>query len=460
MSIKYRSWISTVSGHLFFHLSKPWNYRSDRIVGDMVHFNEKIGNQRYIFISLLADLRDYNKKNKVKYTRVFFCAQTENSDSAEGKNLKGIIGYFENKENKLYEYLEQKLLKEYFNLQKKLSSMKKYEIEDKKDDLIKSLNSYKSNILNFEHKNIHKSIMECSISYTGMIELSNAINSKATRESSKDEFRQAYYFLKFIFHNHTHHLNTQEDIFRLSKNNLSDKQFASLMISDVKKHIVESRNQRVGMRHLRGVSTYAKSLLYVLKSEGYIKSGRVKKEESYFNNIIESIDVYLENEHKFDGITTVKDLFNGVLKIFIILMAIITPYIILISKDTPKNFTIPLFNNIVFFEGKNYSLYEQIIILYGIGFLVFFSIVAYSDYFYSRENSFIHRIIQRIKTYINYTLKTNHNPTLNKNPFNYCLLKIIDFQHYVFHIEFNKLKWFKYFKPFAIVLIIIYFLNN
>ncbi|MFK5977054.1 MAG: hypothetical protein QM493_11175 [Sulfurovum sp.] len=53
--MQYRSWISTISGHLFFHLSKPWNYRSNRIVGDVVHFNEKIGDERYCYyISLLS----------------------------------------------------------------------------------------------------------------------------------------------------------------------------------------------------------------------------------------------------------------------------------------------------------------------------------------------------------------------------------------------------------------------
>ncbi|MDQ7085767.1 MAG: hypothetical protein Q9M36_13030 [Sulfurovum sp.] len=70
--MQYCSWISNISGHLFFHLSKPWNYRPNRIVGDMVSFNEKIGIERYIAISFLADLRDFSKKDTIKYTRVFF----------------------------------------------------------------------------------------------------------------------------------------------------------------------------------------------------------------------------------------------------------------------------------------------------------------------------------------------------------------------------------------------------
>ena len=173
--MEYRSWISTLSGHLFFHLSEPWNYRLDRIVGDVVHFNEKIGDERYIGISLLADLRDFNNnKDNIPYTRIFFFGKTFPSSTDDGKNFQGTISFFsDNRSGKIFTEDEKNLVKELNDFKNRLAKLKKHQITPQSTELITTFNSLESKTLGYKNTGTYTRKIKFSIDSTGLIELGN-----------------------------------------------------------------------------------------------------------------------------------------------------------------------------------------------------------------------------------------------------------------------------------------------
>jgi hypothetical protein len=446
--MEYRSWVSTLSGHLFFHLSEPWNYRLDRIVGDIVHFNEKIGEERYIGISLLADLRDYNTKGKVKYTRIFFFGKTFLNEDKDGKNLKGSISFFSNGKNHIFEENEKNILRSLENLRKKLKSLTQVELEQKSKSLETKFKKLEQDILKYqqEDRSVYTRKMKFLLYSDGIIELGNQDRTSAnfTCKADKTVFRQAYYFIKFMFHHHMHHIKSAEDIMRLTRIKDEDKKkFAFLMISDIKKYMVELRHSRKNLENLEGFAAYAKSLLNVLEKRSFINLETVQREERYFNNFIQSVNKYMVNGSNKFSITTLNNLLDTLLKIFVILMSLIAPYAIITSQTILKGS-----------EEISDFLYNDILPLYINGFFILLIVVPMSDYIYHRKNSFIHRKWNMFKSVVGKFIKNCYKPTLKKD---YVLLKrLIDLRQYLYHISFEK-KQFSFYLKMLISFILLVF---
>jgi len=446
--LKYKSWISNVSGHVFFHLSEPWNYRIDRIVGDIVHFNEKIGNERYISISLLSDLRDFRVKNKNRYTRIIFIADTYYKEPEDGKRLKGHIIFIQNKYNSLFDKKEEKCVKNLYKLQCKLAKLSKDEIEEQQDDLKEEFDINRQYILEYKDKYSYDYKIDFDIKSNGIITLDENIST--TNKVIKDTILQAYYFIKFIFHNHTHHGKSSEDVVRLTNMSVSNKKFSSLMISDIKKYMVERKNKRDSLGELQGFSAYTKTLLYILNKEKYISQKKLKREENYFDNLIDSTEVYIKKNNIPIIHTKLKDIIEYVLKIFIILMSLIAPYSILKTRHMAE-------------DNINNFISNQSIPLYVNGFLILVIGIFAIDFLYNRDRSFIH---QKYNSFIYFTqsvIKKNYNPILSTNLFIdifYSFIGIfIDFIQLVDNSSFSRKKMFYYIKPIIISTIIYFFYN-
>lgn len=441
--MEYRSWISTLSGHLFFHLSEPWNYRLDRIVGDVIHFNEKIDDERYIGISLLADLRDKNTKNKVKYTRIFFFGKTHLYNNNDGKDLRGTISFFSNGKNDLFEKNEQEIIKDLLVLKDELENP-----NQNSNVLVEKFNKIEKKVLDYkqEQESMYTRKLKFHLQSEGLIELGNEDNAEFTHHATKAVYRQAYYFIKFMFHNHMHHVKSAEDILRLTKisNKITDQQFAFYMISDIKKYMVELKHSRKGFKDLEGFSAYAKSLLRILEKKGFINTIIVEREEKYFDNFVQSVNQYI-TVMKFNIVQTkLNSLLDTFLKIFVILMSFIAPYAIIKSKDILDTGLIPLDT---WLESTVFPMY-----LYG--FFILLLIIPMSDFIYNGKHSFMYEKMDVVKSLFGKWIKKRHNPTLTNSKLN----KIIDLRHSMYHVEFKNKGWYFYSKvifTFSIFLIFI-----
>lgn len=448
--MEYRSWISTLSGHLFFHLSEPWNYRLDRIVGDVVHFNEKIGDERYIGISLLADLRDFNNnKDNIPYTRIFFFGKTFPSSTDDGKNFQGTISFFsDNRSGKIFTEDEKNLVKELNDFKNRLAKLKKHQITSQSTELITTFNSLESKTLGYKNTGTYTRKIKFSIDSTGLIELGNIDDTKdATFTSNITEFQQAYYFIKFIFHNHTHHLKSQEDIIRLSKisDKITDRQFALSLISDIKKYSVELRNSRNGLRNIEGLLAYAKSLLLILEHKGFLDKETVVREEKYFNNLTQSLNITMQQNNIKIKETSTRNIIEDISKIFVILMTLIAPYAIIKSKDI---MTMPC-------KSLDNFLLNDILPLYIYGFFFsFFMIVIFFDWLPNRENSWGYKKIVNVKKMFWTLMKKNHIPTIKGK----SISRIITIRQYLYHRGFIDKKTSRYKKFMFTSVILISFI--
>lgn len=125
MNEKYISWIPNTSGMLLYSLVEAFDYRSDRIVGDVFEIRESNSSvihkhhKEPFLISMLIDLRDY-AGNSNKYTRVIFTA-----NPIDGNKLNGSIYFLDHLEKPgLYKDIEES------SLIKELSSSVKKEAWD------------------------------------------------------------------------------------------------------------------------------------------------------------------------------------------------------------------------------------------------------------------------------------------------------------------------------------------
>ena len=324
MSNKYISWIPNTSGMLLYSLVEPFDYRIDRIVGDVFEIRE--GNKSVndkdcsepFLISMLVDLRDFNEKSKSsKYTRIIFTA-TPNEDCSK---LNGKIYFLDNLERPgLYKDETE------ITLIKKLSES---HTKDKWDEIVADLiRHYKRQ----EDPHLVYSILEYTLEETGKIIIEHKEHRHQLEEKLyRVEVEQAYYFIKFIFHKDRFHSQKNEYIVPITKENGSpDDNFLNIA-KGIIRHIVSRRKENAGnflvIKSLRGMITYVKVLLNLI-GDSEIRNKELTR--------VGFIDKGLENE--LDQLRPIslpnfKDFLDDFKSWSVIVFAIITPFIIT-SKHT------------------------------------------------------------------------------------------------------------------------------
>jgi len=300
----YVSWISNVSGRLFFHLTDGYNYRYDRIVGDVIHFNHMIGDKRFFFISLLADLRDIEKVNHSKFTRVIISASVDTSD-CNRKVMKGNVYLIDDKINNGLRRndFESKFLKK-VNTLITSNTVATKNLEENLKEFIDNYNTIDSIIV----KNIGYCIQD-----TGVIHLKKN-DSYPIKDGIDADVQAAFYLLKFTLHKDRHHSTTEENIIRIIclkdiyKCNINKKlecskdyMIAKYLIEGIKQYIAEKRKRHNNSKtfyNLKGVLNYTQTMMDVfmeyLPSEECIKF--LQHEQRCLLNLNASIERELEKK--------------------------------------------------------------------------------------------------------------------------------------------------------------------
>jgi len=310
------SWISNISGRLFFHLTDAYAYRYDRIVGDVLQLNKKQKDTRIFFISMLADLRDekkstYSKKNSdgidSEYTRIIISSNVVHS-SCNPKEVKGKVYFIDSKGHTgLYKNKDEN------NFISKL------------DEYIKNDNPYQelqhiinefvekySNESNYVIKIIDFKINEAGFVYLKEIDFEGHKVHRNTKVNA--DVQMAFFLLKFTFHKDRYHSTSRENIIRvipylqvaecmeLNKNCQSkDLIISKLLLDGVKKYISEKRKLKVDYQEfsdLKGVINYAKTLTITLTKTLNVpnnQQGSQKTDDNQVKDFIEYEQDYLTN---------------------------------------------------------------------------------------------------------------------------------------------------------------------
>jgi len=357
----YADWISNVSGRLLFRLTNPFNYRNDRIVGDVIHYNIKfpVTKKRVLIVSMLIDMRDMRIRTTHKeFTRVFFIAHTHDEEGEGDRFKKKLYGdiYFVNlplvRGDK---YLRMKMMeKREMAFIRKLDKGLKQNIHDfknitneekpivKEEKLYSRMtNDLKAEIEKFlgEMQNGGSVVYHASVCIkdTGFTFFKIKICPPKEREIKT---QQAFYFIKYLFHKHVFHAVSQENITKIQPPR-DGFDFAQKLLSRLKHHISEVRNIRSGdpkyLQNLKGVLSYANSLLNSFRRENMIDiDNPIQKrfyelEKSYLENIQASLEnALIKSPYKSSSIVDFKnDLVGTALFVF----TVTTPYFIINHKN-------------------------------------------------------------------------------------------------------------------------------
>ncbi|MDQ7085766.1 MAG: hypothetical protein Q9M36_13025 [Sulfurovum sp.] len=399
-------------------------------------------------------------------------AQTK--EGTTEKNLSGVMGFFLNKENHLYEEQEKALIHSFDTLAQKLkhlkynelllddtlSEEKKKEVQEKQIVLISLFRKIQQDFLKYQSAMVFTRKIQFDIDSSGLISFDNidkVDNQTYTYACSKDDFNQAYYFIKFIFHNHVHHSPSNEDIVRLypcPTNSITKKKFASLLLSDIKKYMVELRNDPIDINGLRGVSSYAKTLVSTLHyKKSYITKEKLEQENIFFNNFSDSVDLFVESHDLSKGITKLSTLMDYFFKVIVLLLGMM-----MAIRFLYRDFSV---EQLVKIDSISQYILTNPIETYLSVFLLSISIVLAIDAIANRGKSLLHRIINTTIYAIEVTLKKHYNPTLSKENFYqikyYPLKMIISMIQSLHYRHYTNKRRIIFLKP-LIMLSILFFL--
>ncbi|MFK5976219.1 MAG: hypothetical protein QM493_06900 [Sulfurovum sp.] len=300
----YVSWISNVSGRLFFRLTGGYNYRYDRIVGDVIHFNQEVENKRIIFISLLADLRDIDKDRTThsKFTRIILSAWANPSD-CHGEFLYGNIYFVDDSNHNSL----QKSTKEQIFLKTIIEAI------DNKRLNKEFIDTQLADFLEANQENEVIKNVEFKIQDTGVIHLKKVDNYPIETRDIDPDVKAGFYFIKFTFHKDRHHHHSEENIIRIiptqkiaecqkyHSNCSKDYQIAYYIIEGVKQYVAEKRklgNTSKMFDNLKGVLIYTQTMCesfieYLIKNEC---KESIRQQQRYIDNLADSIERELDKK--------------------------------------------------------------------------------------------------------------------------------------------------------------------
>jgi len=121
----------------------------------------------------------------------------------------------------------------------------------------------------------------------------NEINEKVTMNQDKLLARQAFYYLKYCLHTHTHHSHTAESLTTVHEKSIKDSRDIENLLRDLKRGINDYRTQAAQFTHtVSGIALYGKSLLYSARLSGLVNSHtKMDAQLAYLDNVRSSIDL-------------------------------------------------------------------------------------------------------------------------------------------------------------------------
>ncbi len=186
-----------------------------------------------------------------------------------------------------------------------------------------------------------------------------------TSGKSEDVFsRQAYYYIKYAWHRHQHHdnraetLTTVHEVKEEGAENAKYNAIANSLIGDLKRNLVRFKRQMDITSHrnilkAKGIVTYTKALVEILKTRGYIDDVWYEQEINHLHYFQESLEV------SYSGIE--KDMLlhnqavNDARAFILFLFSIITPALLVNRSANPPPDYIQWISN-WYLNGMNFSL--------------------------------------------------------------------------------------------------------
>jgi len=220
---------------------------------------------------------------------------------------------------------------------------------EKIEDEIKSLNrdvlsAYRQNedvVISGRYKNLESSVNKFEAEYFYTIEYEvdrhgfaylNYIEEIDDQEHMLTVVRQAFYYIKYAIHQHQHHRFDDDSLTTAHLAPVNKEDIGDQLLDDLKESMVAmKRDLRVTRDHrlydVKGVVSYARSLLQSCCRVGYINKDSYEHELQFINNMKSSIETLVQNDER--EIAKNISSSNAARSVILLIFAIAAPFVLL-----------------------------------------------------------------------------------------------------------------------------------
>lgn len=196
--------------------------------------------------------------------------------------------------------------------------------------------------------------------------------------------RQAYYYIKYSWHIHQHHDSRAETLTTVHKVHKASGDTAEQLVGDLKRNLVRFKREIDHTSHrdilkAKGIITYAKALVEIMKSKGFIEDDIYNREINHLGYFQESLDISSSGIEK--DMSLHSQAVNDARAIILFIFAMITPALIVNSaaiKEVYNSVNIP---DYIKWISNLYSTNAHFASVIGlVSLFLFFSISINSHY--------------------------------------------------------------------------------
>lgn len=207
----------------------------------------------------------------------------------------------------------------------------------------------------------------------------------STPKTSQILARQAYYYIKYAFHRHTHHDRSAESLTSTYRLPWENSDIGMMLSNGLKGSLVTLKRDLVASkyRHLTqasGVVCYAKSLLESCKKAGFMSADDYQAEKAYFTNLGESLDIVAKKIEK--KITDKQNYASNFRAVILFAVSIVAPITIIFREEIRENSgskPTQIINYISYFTQSYVHLVGLVGTVFGIYWLFRYATLKYGS---------------------------------------------------------------------------------
>lgn len=367
---KYIGWVPCLNGQLVFDLIECGLKDNNFPVIEVIYYGKDNDDNiiEYILVNSTVYWKDFGDKNENGFWRVVLLSKRNITQ----KTHKGSV-YLKPKKESPSKTWESAI--------NKINSINSKTKNEEEPNLITEFKELQTEIdLVSEEKGSQCIKVSFNLDQDGIVHLKNCNDIYKDDLNSKLLTRQAYYYIKYTWHRHQHHDSRSETLTTTHEFDLNttNEEIAEKLISDLKRNLVRFKRSIDHSSHrevlkAKGIVSYAKSLVEIMQTKGFIEEDFYKREIShldYFKDSLEIISAGIEKDILMHN-RSVNDARALVLFIF----AIMTPAIVvnreaLVDKFASSN--LPIYVKLIgdiYSDELNFSIFIFFICLSLIVFI-------------------------------------------------------------------------------------------
>lgn len=359
----YIGWIPCLAGHLFFNLSEPGLVYQDCFNVNFLDADPTTGAPkcRYIVASSVYDFKDSGKKHDLGLARVIVAAKAETPYRVSGEIY--FIPFLERQHTHDETQNHERVLKELHNLSEHhhLITTTRYD----SPALEERLSHFSSRLSGFCASSGDGAVVSQLLRMQGWkvlsvhFEIDDAGFIYLAFAGSKSEYealfsvhedvvnnaplsintlcRQAFYYLKYLLHKHSHHAHYNDSLTTIHRVRAERWRMADAMIRDIKRGLVEDkRAKRFDSHNNAGIAAYGKSLVTSCERKRLVPQSanpdspyNAGLQATYFSNLSDSIAI-LRDTHK-TGPSRFRSIMGTFQQALVLPFLFLTPFLLVLN---------------------------------------------------------------------------------------------------------------------------------